>query len=86
MLSDLANYKHFDYVSAFGHYNWFTLIDYNSTADGSGISAGPMVLKNATVDDRITTILNQAAKQALAGNQLSPVGKVYQSVISVQSK
>ena len=85
MLSDLANYKHFDYVSAFGHYNWFALIDYNSLhtvpvyppANGT---------ENTTVDDQITTMLNQATKQALAGNGLSPVGKAYQSVISGQPK
>ena len=85
MLSDLANYKHFDYVSAFGHYNWFTLIDYNSlqTVPVYPPASGT---QNAVVDDRITTILNQAAKQALAANGLSPVGKAYQSVIYGQPK
>ena len=85
MLSDLANYKHFDYVSSFGHYNWFTLIDYNSLQT---VPVYPPAngAQNATVDDQITTILNQAAKQALAGSELSLTGKAYQSVISGQSK
>ena len=30
MLSELANYQHFDYVSPFGIYYWFSLINYNS--------------------------------------------------------
>ena len=85
LLSDLANYKHFDYVSAFGHYNWFALIDYDSLQT---VPVYPPAndTQNATVDDQITTILNQAAKQALAGNWLSTVGKAYQAVISGQPK
>jgi hypothetical protein len=85
MLSDLANYKHFDFVSAFGHYNWFTLIDYTS------LQAVPVYppstsTQNTNVDAQITTILNQAAKQALASGQLSPVGKAYKTVIFAQPK
>jgi hypothetical protein len=85
MLSDLANYKHFDYVSAFGHYNWFALIDYNSLQT---VPVYPPAngTENTTVDDQITTMLNQATKQALAGSGLSLVGKAYQSVISRQLK
>jgi hypothetical protein len=85
LLSDLANYKHFDYVSAFGHYNWFTLINYSSLQT---VPVYPPAngTQNTTVDDQITTILNQAAKQALTGSQLSLVGKAYQSVISGQPK
>ena len=30
MISELAVAKHFDYISAFGHYHWFALIDYYS--------------------------------------------------------
>ena len=85
MLSDLANYKHFDFVSAFGHYNWFTLIGYDSLQT---VPVYPPAngTQNTNVDEQITTILNQAAKQALAVTQLSPVGKAYQTVISAQSK
>jgi hypothetical protein len=85
MLSDLANYKHFDYVSAFGHYNWFALVDYNSLQT-TPVYPPANSTQNATVDDQITTTLNQAAKQALADKLLSPVGKAYQSIISGQLK
>jgi len=85
MLSDLANFKHFDYVSAFGFYNWFSLVDYNS------LKSVPVYLplndtQNQTVDDQITTLQNQSAKLAMSNTQLSPVGKAYQSVISGQPK
>jgi hypothetical protein len=81
MLSKLANYKHFDYVSAFGHYNWFALTDYNSL-QSPPIYPAITNSQNEVVDNQITSLQNQLAKQALNNNQLSPTGKAYQAIIS----
>jgi hypothetical protein len=85
MISDLANYKHFDYVSAFGFYNWFSLVDYSSL---KSVPVYPPLTdtQNTDVDNQITTLQNQSAKLAMSGNQLSPVGKAYQTVITAQPK
>jgi hypothetical protein len=85
MISDLANYKHFDYVSAFGFYNWFSLVDYNSL---KSVPLYPPLTdtQNTDVDNQITTLQNQSAKLAMSNSQLSPVGKAYQSVIANQQK
>ena len=85
ILSDLANFKHFDYVSAFGFYNWFSLVDYNSL---KSVPVYPPLTdtQNTAVDSQITTSQNQSAKLAMSNNLLSPVGKAYQSIISGQAK
>jgi len=85
MISNLANYKHFDYISAFGFYNWFSLVDYNSL---KSVPVYPPLTdtQNTDVDSQITTLQNQSAKLAMSSSQLSPVGKAYQSVISGQPK
>ena len=81
MISELAIAKHFDYISAFGHYHWFALIDYNSLKT---VPVYPPVSssQNETVDNQITLMQNQSAKQALNINQLSITGKAYQYVIA----
>jgi hypothetical protein len=38
--------------------------------------------QNETVDNQITIMQNQSAKQALASKQLSLTGKAYQAVIT----
>jgi hypothetical protein len=81
MLAKLANDKHFDYVSAFGHYNWFALTDYNSLQSAPVYPAANST-QNEAVDNQITSLQNQAARQALAANQLSPTGKTYQTIIA----
>ncbi len=83
MLSELANYKHFDYVSPFGIYYWFTLINYNSLQT-SPVYPASSETQNEAVDSQITTLMNQSATQALANNQLSLTGKAYQAIIAAQ--
>ncbi len=85
MISDLASYKHFDYISAFGFYNWFSLVDYSSL---KSVPVYPPLTdtQNTDVDIQITTLQNQSAKIGLSGSQLSPVGKAYQTVITAQPK
>ena len=85
MLSDLANFKHFDYVSVFGFYNWFSLVDYDSL---KSVPVYPPLTdtQNTAVDNQITTSQNQSAKLAMSSGRLSPVGKAYQALISGQPK
>ncbi len=80
IMGKLAVGKHFDYISGFGHYDWFTEIDY------SGLKTTlvfPVTNKgqNDAIDAQITNLQNQQTKQALADHQLSPTGKVYQALI-----
>ena len=84
MLAKLANYKHFDYVSPFGHYNWFSLVDYNSL-QSTPVYPAANSTQNETIDNQITTSQNQAAKQALNADQLSPTGKAFQTIIASQA-
>jgi len=81
MLYKLANDEHFDYVSAFGHYHWFALVDYNSLQTTPTYPAANGT-QNEAIDNQITTSENQSARQALNTNQLSLTGKAYQSMIS----
>jgi hypothetical protein len=81
MIAKLVNYKQFDYISAFGFYNWFTLVDYSSLQPPPVYPAASST-QNTAVDAQITTMQNQAAKVALAGQSLSPTGKAYQAVIT----
>jgi len=79
MMSRLANYKHFDYISGFGFYYWFALTDFDS------LRAPPVYppansTQNAEIDARITNNQNQLAKQALAKQQLSPTGNAYKAI------
>jgi hypothetical protein len=81
MMSNLANFKHFDYISAFGWYTWFSLIDYNSLTT-TPIYPATSASQNSSVDASIMTKQNQMAAQALASHQISPTGQAYQSVIA----
>jgi len=83
MLSDLANYKHFDYVSAFGIYYWFTLINYDSL-QSTPVYPAANGTQNEAIDNKITTLMNTSAKQTLVSNQLSQTGKAYKSMIGSQ--
>ena len=83
LLSDLANYKHFDYVSPFGIYYWFTLIDYSSLTIFPVYPAASET-QNESVDNQITALMNQSATRTLADNQLSLTGKAYKTVIANQ--
>lgn len=80
MIAKLVNYKQFDYVSAFGFYNWFTLIDYGSLQSTPVFPAASST-QNTNVDAQITTMQDQAAKVALASQSFSPTGQAYQAVI-----
>ena len=84
LLAKLANDKHFDYVSAFGHYHWFALIDYN-LIHSQPVYPAANSTQNEVIDNQITTLQNQSARQALNDNQLSPTGKAYQTIITNQS-
>lgn len=81
LVAKLANYKHFDYVSGFGHYNWFALIDYDSLKQ-TPIFPATGATQNAVLDDQITSNQTQLAKQSLANHQTSLTGKAYQTVIN----
>jgi len=83
LLSDLANYKHFDYVSPFGIYYWFTLIDYSSLTIFPVYPAASET-QNESVDNQITALMNQSATRTLADNQLSLTGKAYKTAIANQ--
>jgi hypothetical protein len=83
LLSDLANYKHFDYVSPFGIYYWFTLIDYSSLTIFPVYPAASET-QNESVDNQITALMNQSATRTLADNQLSLTGKAYKAAIANQ--
>ena len=80
LIGDLANYKHFDYVSGFGHYNWFALTDYNSLQNPP-VYPSTNSSRNETSDEQVTNMQNESAKQALANGQLSMTGKAYQVII-----
>ncbi len=82
MLSKLASDKHFDYVSAFGHYQWFKLIDYNSL-QSAPIYPPVNSSQNEAVDNQITSLQNQLARQALNTKQLSPTGEAFQAMIAI---
>lgn len=81
MMAKLASYKHFDYISAFGHYNWFALTDY-SVLQTPPVYPAVNSSQNAEIDGQLTAMQNQLAKQALANRQLSPTGKAYEAVIA----
>lgn len=81
LMGDLANYKHFDYISGFGFYNWFALTDYNSLQNPPVYPAANST-QNEVSDEQVTTMQDESAKQALANGQLSIVGKAYQTVIA----
>ena len=81
LMLKLADFKHFDYVSAFGFYYWFALTDYNSLQTPPVYPAANSI-QNEVSDSNITNLQNQLAKQALSNNQLSPTGKAYQAIIS----
>ena len=83
MLSDLANYKHFDYISAFGIYYWFTLISYDSL-QSTPVYPAANGTENEAIDNQIS-LMNTSAKQTLVSNQLSQTGKAYKSMIGSQS-
>jgi hypothetical protein len=80
VMAKLANAKHFDYISAFGHYHWFALIDYNSLPTPPAYPATNST-ENAAIDSEIINMQNQLAKQALASQQFSPTGEAYQALI-----
>ncbi|MGA3094498.1 MAG: hypothetical protein ABSD79_03850 [Dehalococcoidales bacterium] len=81
VMAKLANFKRFDYVSAFGWYTWFNLIDYNSLTTPP-VYPATSTSQNSTVDAGIMTMQDQMASQALAEHQVSLTGKAYQSAIS----
>jgi len=81
LMGDLANYKHFDYISGFGFYNWFALTDYNSVQNPPVYPAANST-QNEVSDEQVTAMQNKSAKQALANGQLSIIGKAYQTVIA----
>lgn len=83
LIKNLANYKHFDYVSAFGFYNWFALVDYNSLKTPPVYPAANSS-QNEAADSKITNLQNQSAKQALADHKLSSTGKAYQAIIAAR--
>jgi len=80
VMGKLAVGKHFDYISGFGHYDWFTEVDYSAL---KSVPVYPVTSKgqNDAIDAQITTMQNQAVKQAFADHQLSPTGKAYQAII-----
>ena len=80
VMGKMANAKHFDYMSAFGWYVWFSLIDYNSLSSPPVYPAASTT-QNTTIDSQIMNMQYQLLKQALASQQFSPTGKAYQSVI-----
>jgi hypothetical protein len=83
MMAKLANHTHCDYISAFGHYNWFTLTDYNSLRSPCPpIYPATNSTQNSACDSQIINTQNQLAKQALAKQQLSPTGNAYKAVIA----
>jgi hypothetical protein len=80
LIGGLANYKHFDYVSGFGHYNWFALTNYNSLQNPP-VYPSTNSSQNEASDEQVTTMQNESAKQSLANGQLSTTGKAYQAII-----
>ena len=85
VLVKLANSKRFDYVSCFGHYNWFALTDYDSLSSPPAYQV-TSAAQNATIDTQIIRMQNQAARQALAAGQLTATGKAYQAAIARSEK
>jgi hypothetical protein len=81
MMAKLANFKHFDYMSAFGWYTWFSLINYYSLTE-TPVYPAASSSQNSTIDAEIMTLQDQMASQALAQHQVSPTGQAYQSVIA----
>lgn len=81
IMAKLANFKRFDYISAFGWYTWFNLIDYNSLTTPP-VYPATSASQNSTVDAGIMTTQDQMASQALAKHQISLTGQAYQSAIS----
>jgi hypothetical protein len=81
MMSNLANYKHFDYISGFGFYYWFALTDFNSLRSPP-VYPPTNSTQNAAIDALITNTQNQLAKQALAKQQFSPTCNAYKNVIA----
>ena len=79
MMIKLANYKQFDYISAFGFFYWFNLIDYASlTAPCPPAYPASSASQNSACDSAIQTRQNQGARQALDNRQLSVTGQAYQ--------
>ena len=82
IMTKLANYKRFDYVSAFGWYTWFSLIDYD-VLSSTPVYPATSSTQNATVDAGIMAQQNQLGAQALSKQQVSPTGKAYQAAIGI---
>jgi hypothetical protein len=86
VIAKLANYKHFDYINAFGHYYWFTLMEYDLlTSPCPPVYPAKTSIENAACDSKIQSLQNQGAKQVLADHQISPTGAAYRSLIATLS-
>jgi len=83
LVMKVANYKHFDYISAFGFFYWFTLVDYGSLPSPPCPPVYPATSSsdNSACDSRVQNIQNQAARKALADHGISPTGTAYKSLI-----
>jgi hypothetical protein len=82
MMVKLANYKQFDYVSAFGFFYWFTLIDYPSlTTPCPPVYPAQNATENAACNAKIQTLRNQDAGRALSSGQLSSTGTAFRELL-----
>jgi hypothetical protein len=83
MMVKLANYKHFDYISAFGHYYWFNLVDYASlTQPCPPVYPAADANQNAACDSQVQMLQNNGAKAGLAAHILTPTGEAYKGYIA----
>ncbi len=79
MMMKLANYEQFDYISAFGFFYWFNLVDYASlTAPCPPVYPASNANQNAACDAAIQALQNRGARQALDNKLISVTGQAYQ--------